>query len=444
MRKTRWIFLTSGVFFGIAVLIAWWATTPRDEPISDRSIPLMMVDLNGVGFETITEDKQNKFFNNSVSLIDDDGKVVYGGVEISGHGNTTWQSGKKPFQLKFPHKVNLLELGSSKKWLLIANLFDATNLRNDVALYVGRMLDMEYTTIGDFLELEIDGESQGLYYLVPKIDISKNSVNLHDPMGVLVELDNLHNEKKCYYSAYNMCLTIKDIVNRDNEDKAMEMFLVDFGELEIAAEQGYYDKVADLVDVTSFAKYFLLSEFTVNPDAYTSSWYMYKDGAEDKIHAGPGWDFDFSFGNRNWIWNAGDKYFSPQDDMAREIDALGGRLVFDEEIVEVAPDWGISRVMFWLMKIPEFKSEVQRVFGETMAGRKDELLGRIKNQYEKIHDDALANNERWEQGDFESDFDYLYDWIDQRYEHFEQTYGGNEEHTTVELLRGSIDDEAKD
>ena len=424
-RKQKILFIINLLFVVVIAFITlsvWWSD--RIASNKEQDIPRIEIRLHDVNIETIESDKHVKYTGNEVTVLENGDAKKYDGVEIKGHGNSTWETDKKPFQLKFKHKIDLFELGNVKKWLLLANRFDVSQLRNDCAFYLGKMLDMEYAVIGDFVELSIDGDYRGLYYIVPKIEISKNSVGLHSSLGVLVEVDNLHNnEEDCYFSDEGVCLTLKDVVNKDNSDLAMKGFVDSFDQLEVAAKNKDYEKVMKLIDVESFAKYYLLSEFTVNPDSYSSSWYMYKDGVDDKIHAGPGWDFDFALGNHNWVWNNTEDFYSPELDMVREADAMGGEFIVDGKIIEKIPDHNISRVMIWLIKMPQFKEEVENIFMETMSGKKEEFLSYIETQSNKIYPAILRDSDRWKQDDYWTEVDYLLDWINRRYEHFEETYG---------------------
>ena len=350
------------------------------------------IKLQSVDLDTLESDKNIKYDGNEVIIFDNDGKKKFNDVEIKGHGNSTWQNDKKPFQLNFKYKTNLFGLANVKKWLLLAN---------DSAFYLGRMLDINYEIVGEFLELSINDDYRGLYYIVPKIDINKGSVNLYSPFGILVEIDNLHGQEKgCYYSDKGDCLTIKDVVNDDNVELAMEQFIVDFNQLEIVAEKKEYDKIVSLIDVESFAKYYLLSEFTVNPDAYTTSWYIYKDGVDDKIHAGPGWDYDYALGNRNWIWASSEDFYSPEFDMVREKDAMGGEFIVDGELIKREPDEKISKIMYWLMKMPQFKEEVKKIFMKNMSGNKEDMLAYMRAQASKIYPIVLKDSGRWKQTDY--------------------------------------------
>ncbi len=407
------------------LLVAGIETKKRtnDEP----ELPKMDITLHDTSIEEIELNKNARFPGNEITITTDDWERNYSDVVIKGHGNSTWLSDKKPYKLKFKRKTDLFELANVKEWVLIANRFDKTQLRNDTAFYISRMLGMQYSNKGEYLELTIDNDYRGLYYLIPKIEINKSNVDLRSSMGVLVELDNLNSlGEKCYYSGEKMCLVVDDVAMKDNLEAAMQSFMQNFNQLEIATKEKNFEEVDKNIDVESFAKYFLLSEFTVNPDSYNSSWYMYKDGLDDKIHAGPGWDFDFAFGNRSWIWSDDESFYSPDLDMVREADALGGKLIFNGKTEEKEPNWTISRVVFRLMKMPEFRQKVREVFNDNLAGRKMELLNYIGRKADEIYPAVLRDSGRWEEIDYWSEVNSLLDWVDKRYEHFEKTYGDEE------------------
>ena len=388
----------------------------------ENGLPRMDIVLNGVTLEDINNTmKVIKYPGNKVVVTRENGTHEYTGVEISGRGNSSWASEKKPYNLKFAHRVDLFGGEKAKSWVLLANAYDSTYLRNDVALHLAGMLDDKYAAKGNFVELYVDDKYIGLYYSAPKITINKGSVNLKDSLGVLVELDNLYGVgSSCYYSYMGNCLTVKDAVRKDNINQAMEEFLIDFDKLEMAAEAGNYAVVEELIDVESFAKYYLVSEFTSNPDAYSTSWFMYKDGTGDKIHAGPVWDFDFALANRNW---GGSGLFSPEDSRTREKEVFGGGYYDDNnEYIEVAQNATISKLMYLLMKMPEFRDAVEDVFAEKMSGRADELVQWVERQSKLIEKAAKKDADKWEITDIDSDVQKLIEWIKRRYTFFEKEY----------------------
>lgn len=382
--------------------------------------PKLEISLSEVPIEQIdAESKDIKYPGNTATLTIDRQSVTYNDVEIKGRGNATWDRGKKPYQIKFHDKESLFSLGKSKKWLLLANYSDRTSLRTSLAFRLEQLFGEKYPFHGNFVELYVDNAYRGLYYLTEKAEIDKNRINLTDQYGILVELDNLYGEKEgCYYAYNNDCLVPKDSVNKDNEEQAMQNFLKDFNSLDIAIDNQNYEKIEKLIDVDSFVRYYLLSEFAINPDAYSTSFYMRKNEKEGKIYAGPGWDFDAAFGNKTWTTVGVDNevIHSPSETMPFKN--------YLNKPEEVPYSKVISSIIYKLIDIPEFKSRVEEIYQSTLSGHKEELLDYIKNQANYIRDAALRDQERWKlKTNFDEEVDYLIDWVAKRYDHFEQTYG---------------------
>lgn len=432
MKNKNWILcfitilcsLTIG--FLVSVVNGWGGSEQTESDISENGLPKIEIRLNNLSLDELNNNKFVKYNGNDVSIIDEYGRTDYSDIEIRPRGNSTWSMPKKPYQLKFPEKVELLSLGRAKKWILLANYIDTSQMRNDIAMYLAYMLDDAFPLKGDFIELKINDEDLGMYYLVRKATISKDTIDLRDRMGVLVELENLRTyEHECYWTINNECLTTKDAVDNDHTDAAMIEFKNAFDKLEIAAMQKDYQTVSEIADIASFVEYFLINEFAVNPDAYSSSFYMYKDGTDDKIHAGPVWDFDYAFGNRKWEWAANEEFFSPDNYLFREVEARGGILEKNGEIVSLQSDWVISKLFYDLMKIPEFETEVKKVYSERLSGREEELMRHIDMKTNQILQALRADSEKWGIDNAEEELRYLKDWVRRRYRHFEARYGHN-------------------
>lgn len=427
MNKQKWQSLLAVLLFlfvlvGLPVLSHNILSKKRND-----SIPRIRLFLANTTLEAIHGgDKKQVYDGNNAIIIDDNGFTTLSDVGIRGHGNSTLTLDKRSYQLKLKRRTALLGMEASRKWVLLADSFDTTLLRNDLAFYIERMIGEKWALDGRFTNLSIDNQDLGLYYMTPKVEVSKSSVNLVDDYGVLVEMENLHAANEtCYFSKDGNCLVIRDSVNNDKSDEAMKNFVADFDKLLVAAEKKEFDKVEELIDVNSFAQYFLISEFTVNPDAYTTSAFFYKDGLEDRLHAGPGWDFDFAFGNRRWYWDVNLDFHSPNYDMRRRVDVFGGAY-HDEKtgvVVEVPGDKNTSKLFYYLIDIPEFKQAVDQLFQKTMSGKCDEIIEYINRQRSYIHDAAVYDSKLWGVTDLDEETDYLVDWIRKRYEHFELKYG---------------------
>lgn len=390
-----------------------------------REVPRMDISLADVTMEEIALGaKSTKYYGNTMVLTDGDEVQEFENVEFKGRGNSTWGQIKKPYQIKLEEKADLLGLGRAKKWVLLANYFDASYLRTAVAFEVARMLGDQYAFRGDFVELYVDENYYGLYYLTHKVNISKDEINLHDPLGVVMELDNLHKDGNGLFSEGGDYLVAKDVVSEDREAEAQSAFVAVYSKLEKAVRAGDWTAVQKYADVESFAKYYLLSEFTNNPDAYTSSFFMHWDGADDVIHAGPGWDFDLALANQEWGEEFNDSFYDPEYQWASKDRVYGGAFENkDGDLVDFAPSKTMSKMLFNLMKLPEFEELVAQVWQEKMAGKSGELLGYICEQARYISASAEHDEARWKYDGFEEETEDLINWVERRYFAFEEWYG---------------------
>lgn len=394
------------------------------------SFPKLEINLKDVPIEQINlGTKDIKYPNNTVTISTNNETLAYEDVEIKGRGNFTWLQAKKPYQLKFSEKADLFNLGTAKKWLLLADYLDESHLRNNVAFYLQYLLDSTSTIGGQYAEIYIDNVYYGLYYVTEKIEIGKNRIDLKDPLGAIIELDNLHTLDKIdsSYSDHGDHFSMHDIINDDNTSTVLTNFVEKFNQLETAIAKKDFNKINNIIDIDSFAKYFLLNEFANNPDAYASSFFFYMDGEKDKIHAGPGWDFDLAFGSEKWMSNNSginlETFLSPYGTMT-----LKNYLPKDSKSNKSSDSHldSISPILYNLMDIPEFETRVKEIYQDTLSGKNEELLDYIGSQASYIREAALRDQERWKlKTSFDDEVDRLVDWIAKRYDHFEETYGIN-------------------
>ena len=381
--------------------------------VNSRAVPEMKVTLSGVTLEEIHKNgKDIKYLDNQLKLINGDQVQLFSDVEVKGRGNFTWGQEKKPLQIKLSEKADLLGLGERRKWVLLANYVDATNLRTDTAFYLEKMLGENFGYSGEFVELYVDDEYEGLYYLTRGIEIRKNAVDLRDPLGALMELDNIYCQREDLYFKTNNgeCFTVKDAVNKDSVELAAADFLESFNQLEGSIRSQDYKKIASLIDVESFAQYYLIAEFSMNNDAYFTSQYFYKDGPGDKIHAGPAWDFDIALNN-----------YLVTEEKAFDADFTNSISTDYLDKNEQMGNW--SRLFARLIQFPEFRDEVDKVFQSKFKGRKHELLWHVFTQAAKIYPEAMKDAERWGKEGYVKDVKKLLTWLDRRYDYLEEEYG---------------------
>jgi len=262
--------------------------------------------------------------NCSFTLVPTDDSIVADDeVEVKGHGNSTW--GGKPkqsYNVKLDKKKELLGMAKSKKWVLLANYFDRTLLRNYYVDSLGNTLftHMPWNPTGKSVDLVLNGEYMGTYLLSEKVKLEKNRVTVQDISdldedvngdgvinlddgGFLLEVDVRYDEDKYFTTKQGVAVTLSD--PDDAEDISDEMFNHIQNIVQTAEDALYSDTFTDeetgyakYLDVDSVIDWYLINEFTKNVDAnFFSSVYMYYDPADKKLHMGPIWDYDISCGN---------------------------------------------------------------------------------------------------------------------------------------------------
>lgn len=275
-----------------------------------KTLPLLTI--NTPGGAPITS-KEEYITNASISIASFEEEVF----NIKGRGNSTWaRSDKKPYAIKFDEKMSILSLPKDKSWVLLANYFDDTLLRNDLALYMGNEMSiLDWTPHFYPVELTLNGEYRGIYQVGEKVKVSKNRVNVDvgKDVGFLLEIDEkaLVESDARYFNALNLPSPINIKEPEVEYDDANYSFAKDYV---LSAEAALYSEdFKDVsigwqkyMDMDSFVEWYLINEIAKNSDAcrLNSSCYMnLKPG--DKLKMGPLWDFDLGFGNYPDFWDAG-------------------------------------------------------------------------------------------------------------------------------------------
>ena len=244
-----------------------------------------------------------------------DGKGEYsdysGSGVIRGRGNSSWLFyKKKPYKFKLDSKSKLLGLDKAKKWSLLSNYRDVTDMMNVFAFEAARWMGMPHTNHTRFVEVFLNGEYVGVYQLTEKIEIGKNRINIDETEGVLLSFDqddgpSLSPEAtdNFWSEVYSLPMCVKEPENLTEEQ--MAKVKADFAELEMAVQEHNYEKVSQLMDVPSFISILQLHEYLYNVEIDAPrSLYMYKDKG-GKYVFGPVWDWDaaYCFDWNNWTEN---------------------------------------------------------------------------------------------------------------------------------------------
>lgn len=225
-------------------------------------------------------------------------------TSIRGRGNSTWTFPKKPYALKLDSKEEVLGMPKHKRWVLLANWMDRTLLRNDIAFEMGRRI-MQWAPRGEFVELYLNGKHLGNYYLCEQIKPDKNRVNIDEENGgYILEFDTYgpNDEINYFYTPVKSYpVTIKEPDEELITSWEHEGFLYIYNHLTYLENLLESDinnltqwaEIEGLIDVNSYIDWWLIHELSHNWEPHhPKSCYMYKK-QNDKLFAGPLWDFDW-------------------------------------------------------------------------------------------------------------------------------------------------------
>lgn len=212
-------------------------------------------------------------------------------LTIRGRGNSTWNKPKKPYIITFKEKQSLMGMSKAKKWILLANYFDRTLIRNAVAYEIARKTQLKWTPTGKFVEIFLNKKFLGNYYICEKIQINKNRLNVENN-AYLLEFDvNYDEENKFKTSIKNLPINIKKPEQPTTEQLHYIQNHINFIESNLYKTDSIWT-VQNYIDIQSFADYFIVYELAQNSELkHPKSAFMYMDNK--LLKAGPVWDFDW-------------------------------------------------------------------------------------------------------------------------------------------------------
>ena len=265
--------------------------------------------VRGKDTEWVEDDKMTVYnADGSVNMV-----TTTCGVRL--RGNSTQKLPKKPFAVKLTSKQPILGMPTHKRWCLLANWLDRSMIRNLVGFEAAKATTrawkagsidegMIWNPSGKSVELVIDGRHVGNYLLCEQIKIGSKRLNINDAYedlladgkssnfedcGYLVEFDVMQDENCKGVTSRGITWQLKDDVPTDYVSKMQTKIQA----IETAIKGGSYAEYSQLIDIPSFIDQWLIWELALNRE-YTEprSIYAYINGGNDKLHAGPVWDFD--------------------------------------------------------------------------------------------------------------------------------------------------------
>lgn len=310
----------------------------------------LFINTESGSFKQIDASRDKSYGEKGLLLaVSESGIIHYKGKfsNIHGRGNMTWNSSKKPYNLKLKKAVSLFGLNKAQKYNLLSNDFDESGLRNWILFNTTERLQLPFSVKSTFITLFRNGHYSGLYQLTNKIGLDSTSVNIsnleeetklsnneklskfqpfsinkNDTIGFLKGIQGVNNPLNIT-GGYLLETNFK--LHRYAEDPSG--FIPEYGypinikspkyatKEQVEYISGYYKETMDAIrasdginpqtkkhyseyiDVDSFIYYYLCSEIYYNLDAVFASFFMYKD-KNSKLCCGPLWDYDLSLNTK--------------------------------------------------------------------------------------------------------------------------------------------------
>ena len=280
MRKTRAVYILFAlILLGLLAFFSWKYVS--SEKVSSSSLPLVKItfpdDAGPVVRDVWTEDC-------NVRIYDATGWSVYSSTyaKLEGRGHSTSDKPKKPYNIKLDKQESFFGLPARDRWVMLANFFDHSLMRNALGQEIARQTSLTPTTPqGRFVRVVVGEENQGLYYM------SERVLDMVDDETVLLEFDAyaLNEDEYTFRTHSGLPVSVRKPKKLSTPLFEAVQELVNRAE---ANPSGH-------VDFDTFADYYLVEELCQNAELNgPRSCFMYflPDG---RLAVGPVWDFDLAF-----------------------------------------------------------------------------------------------------------------------------------------------------
>lgn len=409
--------------------------------LASSELPSVFINVPDGGLDRIHADKEHKEKGCSMLAVNEKGKTDYDGKldSMKGRGNSTWGMVKKPYNIKLERKSKLFGMEKAKAWCLIANYEDKSLVRNQVTYGLGEAIGMKETPDCKNTDLYINGEYKGVYLITEKVEIKKNRVDIYDleeateeanegkelsefaqkgfggkfsgfienrqrwfeipndpsdiTGGYLLELevaDRYPNEASGFVTKHGQAVVAK---SPEYASMAQIKYISSYWqEMEDAlySEDGKNKSgkhFSEYIDTESFAKQYIIQEWSSNWDAGLTSNYFYKD-IGGKLVAGPIWDFDNAL--MNTAGRDGTDLTDPTNLHAAKRSLWYNSLMGSKSFKATPNIYALG------MRHREFVAEVEKQMKEKVVPAVSELLDSKYNKYiEKVENSAVMNAIRW-------------------------------------------------
>ena len=312
-------------------------------------------------------------------------------------GHSTRYEKKQPYTIKFNRKTKLFNLTESKKFVLLANTFDNSLMRNKLVYDFANKTSIKYTVKSIYVDLYINNEYIGNYLLCDKIDVSFNKINIDKTNDYLLEYDISKNnlDKTSITTKINKWRFIIRSPKNITKNKLSKLNKL-LNNIEKVLQRNNYKEISKSIDINSFIDTYIIEEYFKDVDCNLSSLYMYFKG--NKLYAGPIWDFDLSMGL------SADKEYNNNSNTSYEglycNKNIYGELLENKEFKNKV-----------IKRYNELQKEIKKLYTDDNNTKLE-----ITKNYKMYKDSLLKNNCKWKKDiactleDYKQRLEYVRKW----------------------------------
>lgn len=247
-------------------------------------------------------------------------------LEIKLRGNYTRTGfSKKPYKLKLGKKQQLLGMSKSKHYTLLAHADDWRGfMRNYTGFKLGELIGLPWTPGMEPVELVINGDYRGMYFLTEAIRIEEGRIEIAElndnetnpelaSGGYLVELDNYDEPDDIQirfdqFGSYRGESTVRVTFDTPEVYSPLQRrFVTDQFHALNQLVCTYDPAVWSYMDQDMAVRYYLVREIIDDVESYHGSTYLFRDRGEGyKWTFSPLWDLGNAFNrddNKRFLYN---------------------------------------------------------------------------------------------------------------------------------------------
>lgn len=304
---------------------AWFAP-----PLSSSNLPIVII--NTFNNQPVPNEPKiqadMKIINNGIGQLNHltDAPQYQGMIGIELRGAYSQSLPQKPYLIETYNgvfgqdtSVSLMGMPKENDWILQATYNDKTFLRNTFTFDIARIAG-EYAARTQHCEVVLNGEYRGIYFLCEKIKTDEHRVNIEklSPSqnnqpditgGYIFKHDysaagwsSLWSDPNCIGTTLDYQYYYPKPNNITPQQGTYIKSVVDSFENALWSAN-FADPIngfRKFIDEKSFIDYFLINEVALNGDGFKKSMYFHKN-RNNKIKAGPVWDFDWALKYSPWF-----------------------------------------------------------------------------------------------------------------------------------------------